>query len=155
MRFQKILNSAFAENFSCLSQKLVNPFFYVSSYFLFGIPFSKKLISKKKSFPEKLISFFIFRLWWLPSITDWEPWVSYLRGTTMPLAIMAFWTWLWPWNGPMIMWWPSRVTEKESRCKLLFSGFLGWIFNWTLVVKMGKFMSKGVLEYKLHFYVVA
>ena len=36
----KILNQVFAENFSCLSQKLVNPLLYLSSYFLFGIPFS-------------------------------------------------------------------------------------------------------------------
>ena len=62
MRFQKILNSACAENFSGLSQKLVNPFFYVSSYFLFGIPFSKKLISKKKSYPEKSTFIFIFQV---------------------------------------------------------------------------------------------
>ena len=62
MRFQKILNSACAENFSGLSQKLVNPFFYVSSYFLFGIPFSKKLISKKKSYPEKPTFIFIFQV---------------------------------------------------------------------------------------------
>ena len=35
MMFQKILNPAFAENVSCLSQNtLLNP----SSYFLFGIP---------------------------------------------------------------------------------------------------------------------
>ena len=33
------LNHAFAENFSCLSQKLVNPLFYPSRYFLLHIPF--------------------------------------------------------------------------------------------------------------------
>ena len=33
-RNQKITNQAFAENFTCLSQKLVNPLFYLSSYFL-------------------------------------------------------------------------------------------------------------------------
>ena len=30
---------AFAENITCLSQKLANPLFYLSLYFLFGIPF--------------------------------------------------------------------------------------------------------------------
>ena len=35
MRFHKIPNQAFAGNFTCLSQKLVNPLFYLSSYFLF------------------------------------------------------------------------------------------------------------------------
>jgi hypothetical protein len=37
VRFQKIQNQAFAENFICLSQKLVNPLFYLSSYFLLHI----------------------------------------------------------------------------------------------------------------------
>ena len=41
VRFQKILNPAFGENFSCLSQKLVNPLSYVSSYvFLIWFPLS-------------------------------------------------------------------------------------------------------------------
>ena len=48
MWFQKILNTAFAENFSCLSQKLVNPLLNLSSYFLFGIPFLKWLLSYSK-----------------------------------------------------------------------------------------------------------
>ena len=39
MRFQEILNQAFAENFTCLYPKLVNPLFYVSLYFLLYIPF--------------------------------------------------------------------------------------------------------------------
>ena len=43
--FQKILNPAFAENCSC--QKLVNPLFYISSHFLFGIPFRTFIIFLK------------------------------------------------------------------------------------------------------------
>ena len=40
VRFQKIQNQAFAEIFTCLSQKLVNPLFYLSPYFLLHILFS-------------------------------------------------------------------------------------------------------------------
>ena len=35
----EIRNEAYAENFSILSQKLVNPLFYLSLHFLIGIPF--------------------------------------------------------------------------------------------------------------------
>ena len=41
VRFQKIANQAFAENFTCLSQKLVNPLFYLSPYFFLHNPFQK------------------------------------------------------------------------------------------------------------------
>ena len=54
MRFQKI---HLLKNLSN-SQKLVNPLFYVSSYFLFGIPFFKTIvgisINTKKQFPRFL-----------------------------------------------------------------------------------------------------
>ena len=39
VRFQEILNQAFAENFTCLTQKLVNPLKNLSLHFLIGIPF--------------------------------------------------------------------------------------------------------------------
>ena len=48
VRFQEILNPVFAGNFSFLSQKLVNPLLNLSSYFLFGIPFLKLLLSYSK-----------------------------------------------------------------------------------------------------------
>ena len=50
MRFQEILNPAFAENFSFLSQKLVNLLLNLSSYFLFGIPFFKHFSRSLKIF---------------------------------------------------------------------------------------------------------
>ena len=47
-RLQEIVDQADAENFSCLSQKLVNPLLYLSSYFLFGnspfLIFFKKML---------------------------------------------------------------------------------------------------------------
>ena len=39
VRFQEILNQAFAENFTCLTQKLVNPLKNLFLDFLIGIPF--------------------------------------------------------------------------------------------------------------------
>ena len=40
-RLHEIINEAYAENFSILSQKLANPLFYLSLYFLIGILFVK------------------------------------------------------------------------------------------------------------------
>ena len=40
VRFQEILNQAFAENFICLTQKLANSLNNLALHFLIGIPFS-------------------------------------------------------------------------------------------------------------------
>ena len=38
-RLPEIINEAYAENFSILSQKLANPLLYLALHFLIGIPF--------------------------------------------------------------------------------------------------------------------
>ena len=38
-RLHEIINEAYAENFSILSQKLANPPLYLALHFLIGIPF--------------------------------------------------------------------------------------------------------------------
>ena len=61
VRFQEILNQAFAENFTCLTKKLANPLKNLALHFLLiGIPFVNKIVKTcDEPFCElKIISLF-------------------------------------------------------------------------------------------------
>ena len=61
-RLHEIINQAYAENFSILTQKIANPLLNPSLHFLIGIPFKKFLKKHLSNHIEKLhkIAFIIF-----------------------------------------------------------------------------------------------
>ena len=52
-RLHEIINQAYAENFSILTQKMVNQLLNPSLHFLIGIPFLKKRISNQYGVDKK------------------------------------------------------------------------------------------------------
>ena len=49
-RLHEIINEAYVENFSILSQKMVNPSLYLALHFPIGIPFKQLFLNVRNSF---------------------------------------------------------------------------------------------------------
>ena len=120
VRFQKIPNQAFAENFTCLSQILVNPLFYLSSYFLFGIPFWVHLSRCISHLWRRILPVLILTIVILPLNFMTYPNSRDISANNRPHAVLAT-TFLW-WTPhlarPPMTLDMEQCSEKASRASL-------------------------------------